>query len=392
MAISLKLRKSAGVIGAAVALVAPMLASQAAHAATAPKVDPVPVSVTLPLFGAPLTVDITADATGSLTNVAVNPADGLTATTLKPNRVVFENTGGTATITVTNRDGRQSVTVRAGSLADISGAGHWSGDLFGTGTPTTVDYTVSALGDGSPDITGVTTSDATAVIGATKYSVEDDEQEARVTIGFTSGSQTRSVTIRVKVATVEGATRASLRISLGQLRGAPQPAADVAGPHSWDGQLCDATPAHIDYTVALDGTISGVSATPTPASVRTGEHSTQVRFSDTERVHLRAELENGLITLDISESFRCGGTPGTNATVSIAPGDDHGLDGEHEGDDDHATGPHGDDNGSESESENESENENEHEGGSENESNHSGSEHGSGPAGESGHGGGGEHD
>jgi hypothetical protein len=368
-----------------------MLATQAAHAATTPRVDPAPVSVTLPLFGAPLTVDVTTDATGSLTNVAVNPADGLTATTLKPNRVVFENTGGTATVSVVNRDGRQSVTVRAGTLADISGSGQWSGDLFGTGTPTTVNYTVAALGDGSPDITGVTSSDATAVIGATSYSVEDDEQEARAVLGFASGSQTRSVTIRVQLATVEGVSRASLRISMGRLRGAPQPAADVAGPHTWDGQLCDATPAHIDYTVAMDGTISGVTATPTPESVRGGDHSSQVRFSTTERVHLRAELENGLITLDVSESFRCTGTPGTNATVSIAPGEDHGLDGNHGGGDDHATGPHADDNGSESGNDNE--NEGEHQGGSEHNDNHSGSEHGSGPVGESGHGGsGGEHD
>lgn len=357
MTITSKLRKSAGVLGTAVALVVPMFATQAAHAAGAPRVDPAPVSITLPLFGAPLTVDITADATGSLTNVAVNPADGLTATTLKPNRVVFENTAGTATITVTNRDGRQSVTVRAGTLADVSGSGQWSGDLFGTGTPTTVNYTVGDLGGGSPDITGVASSDATAVIGATKYSIEDDEQEARVTIGFTSGSQTRSVTIRVEVSTVEGVSRASLRISLGRLRGAPQPAADVAGPHTWDGQLCNGTPAHIDYTVALDGTISGVTATPTPESVRGGEHSTQVRFSNSERVHLRAELEDGLITLDVSESFRCSGTPGTNTTVSIAPGDDHGLDGEGEDGEDHATGPHGDDNESENESEHENENE-----------------------------------
>jgi hypothetical protein len=376
-------RRIAGAVGAVVALAVPFLATQAASAATRPAVDPAPTSVTLPLFGAPLTVDITTDGTGSLTNVAVNPADGLTATTLKPNRVVFQNTGGTATVTVTNRDGRQSVSVRAGTLADLSGSGRWSGDVFETGTPTMVDYTVGDRGDGTPDITGVSTSDATAVVGATRYSVEDDEQEARASIAFSSGSQTRSVSIKVKVSTSDGTPRATLRISLGRVHGVPQPAADVAGPHSWDGQLCDGTLAHIDYTVALDGTISVVSATPTPASIRTGEHSVQVRFSQTERVHLRAELEDGLIALDVFESFRCGGTPGTNATIGTESGDDRGQDDDHEGSDDHATGPHGESGAGAS---HDDENEDEHE--SEGSENHSGSDHSSGPRGESGRNGG----
>ena len=380
------MRRVAVAVGAVVALAVPFLATQAASAAARPAVDPAPTSVTLPLFGAPLTVDITTDATGSLTNVAVNPADGLTATTLKPNRVVFQNAAGTATVTVTNREGRQSVTVRAGTLADLTGSGRWSGDVFETGTATTVDYTVGDRGDGTPDITGVSTSDATAVVGATRYSVEDDEQEARASIAFSSGTQTRSVTITVKVSTSDGTPRASLRVSLGRLRGVPQPAADVAGPHSWDGQLCNGTPAHIDYTIGLDGTISGVSATPSPESIRTGEHSTQVRFSQTERVHLRAELEGGLIALDVSESFRCGGTPGTNATIGTESGDDHGQDGDHEGSDDHATGPRGE-SGSGGSHDGGSEGEHESEGSG----SHSGSDHSSGPEGESGHNGG-EHD
>lgn len=379
MARTLRFRKGAGALGALVALAAPMLVTGAAHALTLPAVDPVLTSITLPLFGAPLTVDVTTDATGSLTNVAVNPADGLTAIALKPNRVVFENAAGTGTVTVTSRNGRQSVTVRAGSLADVSGAGRWSGDLFGTGSATTVDFTVGDKGDGSPDITGVATSDATAEIGATRYSTEDDEQEAKVLITFVSGAESRTVGIRVEVSNEDGVQRASLRVTLGRTRGVAQPAADVAGPHTWDGQLCNGTPAHIDYVVGLDGTISGVSATPAPDSVRGGDHSTQVRFATGERVHLRAELEGGLITLDVSESFRCATVPGTNADVALEPGDDHGRDGGGE-DDDHSTGPRGD---SGSEGEHEDGQEDEHEDEQEGEEG-SGSGRDSGPRGESG--------
>ena len=139
-------------------------------------------------FGAPLTVDLTTDATGTLMNVTVNPADGLTATSLKPNSVQFQTASGTAFITVINHEGRQSTTVRAGSLADISGNGEWKGDVFGTGQTTTVGYTIGANSDGSPNISSVTSSDATAQIGALDSSNEDGEQTARVRIAFANAT------------------------------------------------------------------------------------------------------------------------------------------------------------------------------------------------------------
>ena len=55
-------RRGAGALGALVALAVPMLVTGAAHALTLPAVDPALTSITLPLFGAPLTVDVTTDA------------------------------------------------------------------------------------------------------------------------------------------------------------------------------------------------------------------------------------------------------------------------------------------------------------------------------------------
>ena len=55
---------------------------------TAAAADPVPTTVTLPLFGAPLTLGITTDVGGALTEVSVDPADNTVATTLKPHKVV----------------------------------------------------------------------------------------------------------------------------------------------------------------------------------------------------------------------------------------------------------------------------------------------------------------
>ena len=143
---------------------------------------PRPRTITLPLFGAPLTVDITSGPGGVLASVAVNPADGLTATTLKPNRVVFVNEEGTAKVVVNARGGNQKIEARAGSLAEVSGPGGWSGDLFGTGAITTVGFEIVALADGSPDIANITTSDPTAEIGTV-------EHESRRRRGWRSGSE-----------------------------------------------------------------------------------------------------------------------------------------------------------------------------------------------------------
>src|SRR5258706_15781173 len=80
---------------------------------TASAADPLPTTVTLPLFGAPLTLDITTDVGGGITNVAVDAADGTVATQLKPHKVVFQSpnlldpTGDPARVVVKSRHGGQ---------------------------------------------------------------------------------------------------------------------------------------------------------------------------------------------------------------------------------------------------------------------------------------------
>src|SRR3954453_3823877 len=94
---------------------------------TAAAADPVPTTVMLPLFGAPLTIGITTGPGGALTEVTVDPAAGATATQLRPHKVVFEfsnphPTAQPGKVVVRSRHGGQSVSTRAGSLADVSGA------------------------------------------------------------------------------------------------------------------------------------------------------------------------------------------------------------------------------------------------------------------------------
>lgn len=297
-----------GVLAATTAalLVAAGVAVSAVSAA--PAVDE-PTTITLPLFGVPLTVDLSTGAGGVLTNVSVNPADGFTATQVKPNRVNFVNADGTAELAVRGRDGRQSVAVRAGALGDISGLGSWSGDVFDAGVITDVSFIIGATLDGGPDITGVTTTDPSAEIGGTEYKTEDDDgelsQRASVKITFTVDGQQRTLKINVKVETEDGVTEAKVGVTLGKLRGVFQPAADAAGTQTWAGLLCDGSAASIAYTINMDGSIIDVIVSPGTAVVESVGRKVNVRFSDDERVKILSVSNTDGIKVSIKEKIRC---------------------------------------------------------------------------------------
>jgi hypothetical protein len=331
-------------LGVAAAVLGTVLISGAGFAAATAAAAPVPTTVTLPMFGAPLTLDVTTDPGGALTNVAVDSANPTVATKLKPHKVVFQvssladPTADPGRVVVKSRHGGQSVSARAGSLADVSGPGAWSGDVFGTGTATSVAFTVAAAADGtSPDITGVTSSDATAVIGTVDHSTGDghdhegDASSARVSVKFTNaaGDQSRSLSIRVEVRTGGEHDSAKLSISLSPIKGVAIDAATAAGPHTWSGLLCDGTTtATVSYTVAADGSVSAVTATPATAVVKTDGDKISVKFSDTERVLIMVHAKDGMIKIQAMTMFRCNsGNPVTNVSTSIPTPDNGGGNG-----------------------------------------------------------------
>jgi len=331
-----------------------------AHAQPAPLPSAVPTITTLPLFGVQLTVDVAMGPGGALTSVAVNPADGLTATAIKPNRVVFANEDGTAKVVVAGSDGRQGVQVRAGSLADITGDGAWSGDVFGTGVATTVSFTVGATADGGPDITDVSSSDATALISETDYTDDgdqsnghhgdngdngdhgDDSRSASVKVTFTSGAQSRSLGIRASLSIDDdGAARAKVSVGIGTLRGVAQPLADAIGAKLWTGLLCDGTTAAINYTVNADGSITVVTASPDAERIRAKGNSGEVRFSESERVRLYTRSNDDGMAVQVDERIRCEdspdptvNTPIGTSTTTVAGDDD---DPQHDSTDDDST-------------------------------------------------------
>ena len=95
-------------IRAGAALLAGSLLAIGGGVAVSAQAVPAPVAsettTTLPLFGAPLTVDVTTAPGGAISAVTVDPADGLTASTVKPNKVKFVNEDGTARVLVAAPD------------------------------------------------------------------------------------------------------------------------------------------------------------------------------------------------------------------------------------------------------------------------------------------------
>lgn len=322
---------------------------------TASAVD-APTTVTLPMFGVPLTIGITSGPGSTLADVTIDPADSNVATDARPHKVTFESANPTAggdpgKVTVKSKRGGQSVSARGGSLADVSGDGSWSGDLFNNGTASTVTFTIAADADGNPDITGtaIGAGSEAGVVGDVKRSTGDDDDEssasARQSVKFTSadGSQSRSVTISVKVKTNEdGETSAKLSISLGKLKGEAIAAADAAGPHTFSDVLCDGTAATITYDVAEDGTVSNVVATP-DAEVKTNDSKIDVRFSHDERVRIRVREDDGQIKISVDNRIRCRDAEDPTVNGSAVPTT---VDDDDEGEDNgghHGRGGHDDD-------------------------------------------------
>ena len=314
---------------------------------------PVTTTVTLPLFGVPFTVDITTGPGGALANVAVTSANSTVATELKPHKVVFESSnaaGDTGKVVVKSKHGGQSVSARAGTLAQVSGPGAWKGDVFGDGSTSSVTFTIAGT-DAAPDITGTAATPATgitAVVGTVDHSTGDDDGEAsveaRVSVKFTNaaGDQSRTLTIKVEVGTDDdGNTSAKVSVSLGGIKGVEGKA---VGSHTWTGVLCDNTPASIAYTVAADGTITLGAITPAGATSSIDGDKTTVTFATGEQVRIKVSDHDGQMTVSVKERIRCdSANPTTNVSTSIPADDNKGGDdkshdgGGHGHDDDNST-------------------------------------------------------
>lgn len=281
----------------------------AADAGT-PNAEAATSTVTVPLLGAPVTVDVTTDAGGGLLDVSVAPtggeADGLAAQPVRVNHVSFVNEDGSVKLHVAAVWGGERVSARAGSLDEISGPGGWSGDVFGTGVTSEVAFTIGATAEGGPDITGVTVnSPLDHTVGDVEYGDHHGRQTAKVGIEFTEQGQTRWLSIRATAADPESEHgSASLKVSLSRAWGAQVDDDAAVGPHTWSGMLCDGTEASVNYTVTDDGEITDVVATP-EASIRGHHRFVWVAFDRGEGVTLFAKATDDGLRVGAFEKIRC---------------------------------------------------------------------------------------
>ncbi len=318
-------------------------------------------TVTLPLLGAPLVVDVSTDVGGGIVDVSLNQADDYTADKLKPNRVSFVNDAGTTRVKVAGHWGGQRVTAAAASLAEITGPGGWTGDVFGDGQTTTVGFSVGATAEGGPDITGVTVdSAATFEIGATEYRDRSwgdaTIESANAEISFEQNGQRRSLDVSAVLVTKPDGSKANVVVGISGVRGRALVEGDQVGTHTWTGALCDGTPASVTYTVDADGQVSNVVPTPAGQVNERGDRA-WVAFSRREGVAITSndarwwhDGDDGHgggdgdepLAVGTSEWFRCDRVdPTVNTEIDPAATDDgdegdegdEGVDGDDRGHD-----------------------------------------------------------
>ncbi|MDP9495649.1 MAG: hypothetical protein M3P87_10460 [Actinomycetota bacterium] len=161
------------------------------------------VTSVLPVLGSGLTVSLTRDATGTITEVALDPS-GATIVKEGDHKVVFLLADGDTQVVVKSYSkdkgeedataGGVKTTVTADATADVTGPGSWSADVFGTGV-VTIPYTVAFDGN-VPSITIgdiVLPAGVTAQIGEPKVKTSDEKNKFRISVTLTSGENKAKV-------------------------------------------------------------------------------------------------------------------------------------------------------------------------------------------------------
>ena len=301
------------------------------------------MTATLPLLGVPLTVAVTLDGVGNISNVDLDPVGDFSATGLGPHAVSFATADGSTKVKIKARGDRMSVKASTGSLDNLLGSGTWTADLFGTSEMTQVDYTVGAAADGTPTLT-VDGVNAPADVTVDQKPVQTKSghhgASAWARIAFARDGFTKKLTVMVSVRD-KGDRPASLTFELSgkDRQKLTDTLEDLVGAHAWTGTACDGTPATVNFMVNPDGTVSFTDATP-PATATDSKHGFWARFDGSHsKVSVRLwENKDGSWTLKVeARGDRCKDTPAAEPTVNTAvAGDavhsDHQADSGHRGD------------------------------------------------------------
>jgi hypothetical protein len=239
------------------------------------------MTAVLPLLGASLTVEVKLDVVGNIAEVNVDPAGAVTKRDSNDHKVKFTSADGTVKVDVKAKGSKLSVTAKAGSLANLSGSGAWSADVFGTDDVSTVRYTVgAAAGHPTLAIDGVTPGGG-ATFEVSPIKTGDDGDKASASVTFKLDGYTKKLTISVAV---NDDGKASLKITLSgkdkqRLSGS---LTDLQGARTWSAHLCDGTPVSVNFHVTPSGGVAFDSAVPTSVKVKTEKHGFKATFDGTK--------------------------------------------------------------------------------------------------------------
>jgi hypothetical protein len=315
------------------------------------------MTATLPILGSSLTVSVTLDGSGNLSQVNLDPVGTATATKISGHAVTFDNSANGTQVRIKARGSSLSISATAGSLDALVGSGTWGADVFGTGTKSTVAYTIGKNGTAptvsidsvaaAPGVTAVTPAPAGQFghFGEHSWDAKAFQNGSGATgsVAFSANGYTKILTISVSVS--EKATKARLKITLTgrDVQKLTGPLASLVGSHSWAGKACDGTAVGILYTVNADGTLTYGSATGGTAAVHSSDKGFSARFAAL-RLEVRVmlmQLPDGSYALAAGYHKGCIGTkvplPTTNAPV--APG--AAQQGDHSGNKSHKHGSFG---------------------------------------------------
>lgn len=302
------------------------------------------MTAVVPLLGGGLTVEVTLDVVGNITNVnldpvTVDPGGAFAANRVGPHAVSFETADGTVQVKIKASGNKMSLKASASSLESLTGPGTWTADVFGTGAAT-VAYTIGANPDGSPTLViGAVSAPSGVTVDQqpVETKTDDDGSSASARIDFSLGGLVAHLKIRVSVGN-EGDRPARLKIELSakdrqKLAGSLD---SLLGPHAWTGFLCDGTAVAVNFVVNDDGTATFVDATGAPATAEDAEHGFKVRFDGTKtRIRVKlAEGEDGDWTLRVdAKTDKCKDEPAVPPTVNT-PVQEGAVRSDHHGDSD----------------------------------------------------------
>jgi hypothetical protein len=250
------------------------------------------MEATFPLLGVPVTVGVTLDEVGKITAVTVNPTGVVEQTSATDTRVKLANADDSIKVTAKARDSKLSVAAKSKTLADFLGEGSWAADVFGTGTKSTVAYTIGEDA-GKPTVTLgeiVAADGVTATPGEPKTwsSKKGTRQWAAGSVLFEHDGFRKVLRIAVAVRddgtawlgiTLKGKDRQKLENGL----------ANLAGERTWSAHLCDGTPVSVTYRITATGTVEFVGATGGETTEKVLDHGLKVHFDGT-RVGVKVKV------------------------------------------------------------------------------------------------------